>query len=70
MALEPPVVYEPSRLRTDARVRFSGRAGPVTLLQVKPGPFWDFVYRDATGALAEVTDPPDAACPVSLKSAA
>ncbi|MDV6303540.1 helicase-related protein [Rhodococcus cerastii] len=38
-----------------SRVRFPGDATVVTLVQVKQGSFWDFVYRDADGSLADVT---------------
>ncbi|MEV0388072.1 helicase-related protein [Nonomuraea sp. NPDC050643] len=48
-------VHDPGRLRTDARVRFPGHIAPVTLVQVKPGPFWDFVYRNVEGVLGEIT---------------
>jgi hypothetical protein len=47
-------VYDPSRLRAAARVRFPGH--PVgTLLQIRPGAFWDFVYRGPAGELGEVS---------------
>lgn len=47
--------HDPRLLRPDARVVFPGHTSPVTLLQVKPGPFWDFVYRSAAGRLDEIT---------------
>ena len=48
-------MYDPNRLRPDARVRFPGHTDPVILLQVKTGPFWDFVYRCPDGRLGEIT---------------
>lgn len=47
--------HAPSRLRADARVCFPGHTSSVTLVQVKPGPYWDFVYRGTSGALGEIT---------------
>lgn len=53
--MDPVAVYDPSRLRAAARVRFPGHPVPVTLLQVKSGAFWDFVYRGPAGELGEIS---------------
>lgn len=53
--MEAPNGYDPSLLRPDARVRFPGHVDVVTLLTVKPGPFWDFVYRGADSRPDEIT---------------
>lgn len=46
---------DPNELRPDTRVRFPGDSDVVSLVQVKPGPYWEFVYRTADGALGDVT---------------
>ena len=37
------------QLKPDARVRFPGHSEPVTLVAVKPGPFYDFFFIGPTG---------------------
>ena len=49
------VMFEPSRLVPDARVRFPGEEDAVTLVRVREGPFWEFVFRGSSGGLDEVT---------------
>jgi superfamily II DNA or RNA helicase len=46
---------DPLQLRPDARVRFPGETEVVSLVQVKQGPYWDFVCRTQTGQLVELT---------------
>ena len=52
-------MFEPSRLVPDARVRFPGEEDAVTLVRVREGPFWEFVFRGPSGSLGEVTLPED-----------
>ena len=44
-----------SQLVPDSRVRFPGGEDVVTLVRVRQGPFWEFVFRDPAGGLGEVT---------------
>ena len=37
------------QLKPDARVRFPGRNEPVTLIAVRPGPFYDFFFVGPDG---------------------
>jgi superfamily II DNA or RNA helicase len=53
--VEPSGVYDPALLTAGSRVWFPGQPAPVTLVQVSPGAFWDFVYRDRDGRLGELT---------------
>lgn len=46
---------DPDDLKPDTRVRFPGDPDVVTLVQVKPGAYWDFVYRTADGRLLGIT---------------
>ena len=50
---------DPSRLTPDARVRFPGEEEAVTLIRVRQGPFWEFVFRGPAGGFGEVTLPED-----------
>ena len=55
-------MFDPSRLTPDARVRFPGDEAAVTLVSVRQGPFWDFVFRGPSGGFGEVTLPEGRAC--------
>ena len=46
---------DPDDLKPDTRVRFPGDADIVSLVQVKPGAYWDFVFRTAAGGLIGIT---------------
>jgi superfamily II DNA or RNA helicase len=46
---------DPDDLKPDTRVRFPGDPDIVSLVQVKPGAYWDFVFRTADGGLIGVT---------------
>ena len=46
-------MFDPSRLAPDARVRFPGGEGAVTLVRVRQGPYWEFVFRDPSGGFGE-----------------
>ena len=48
-------MFDPSGLVPGARVRLPGDGEVVTLVQVREGPFWEFVFRDGLGALSEAT---------------
>ena len=46
---------DPDDLKPDTRVRFPGDPDIVSLVQVKPGAYWDFVFRTAGGGLIGIT---------------
>lgn len=46
---------DPSDLKPDTRVRFPGTSEVVSLIQVKPGSYWDFVVRTPGGGLIAIT---------------
>ncbi|MFV2177638.1 helicase-related protein [Actinomadura sp. LOL_016] len=46
---------EPGFLVPGARLRLPGHTDTVTLVQAKPGPFWDLVYRTDAGVLRDLT---------------
>ena len=46
---------DPIDLKPDTRVRFPGDRDVVVLVQVKPGPYWDFVFRTPDGRLLSIT---------------
>jgi hypothetical protein len=46
---EGAVAVDVEQLKPDARVRFPGHSEPVTLVAVKPGPFYDFFFIGPTG---------------------
>ena len=48
------------RLREDATVRLPGRADVVTLVKVKPGPFWEFFFEgpDADRSVRAIMNDP------------
>ncbi|MCY3807683.1 MAG: hypothetical protein OXG91_14565, partial [bacterium] len=48
-------MFDPSGLVPGAQVRLPGDGEAVTLVQVREGPFWEFVFRDGLGALDEAT---------------
>ena len=52
-------MFDLSRLTPDARVRFPGDEAVVTLVSVRQGPFWEFVFRGPSGGFGEVTLPED-----------
>ena len=56
---DAPTVFDPRRLMPDARVRFPGEDEAVTLVRVRQGPFWEFVFRGPSGRLDEMTLPED-----------
>lgn len=49
------MTVDPSQLVVDAKVRFPGDPDVVALVNVKQGPFWDFVYRDQDGQLFAIS---------------
>ena len=50
-------MFDPSQFVPDARVRFPGGEDAVTLVRVRQGPYWEFVFRDASGGFGELTLP-------------
>ena len=52
-------MFDLSRLTPDARVRFPGDEAAVTLVSVRQGPYWEFVFRGPSGGFGEVTLPED-----------
>lgn len=46
---------DPNDLKPDTRVRFPGDPDVVSLVQVKPGAYWDFVVRTPDGGLLAIT---------------
>jgi hypothetical protein len=50
-----PAGADPDDLKPDTRVRFPGDRAVVSLVQVRPGAYWDFVYRTADGGLIGIT---------------
>lgn len=46
---------DPADLKPETRVRFPGDPDIVSLVQVKPGAYWDFVFRTAGGGLVAIT---------------
>jgi hypothetical protein len=46
---DPPVPVDLERLKPTAQVRFPGRTDLVTLVAVRPGPFWEFYFDGPDG---------------------
>jgi superfamily II DNA/RNA helicase len=63
-------MLDPTLLVPDARVRFPGEAEVVALVQVKQGPFWDFVYQTADGQFLGITLAEDEVHEIELVSGA
>jgi superfamily II DNA or RNA helicase len=61
-------MLDPEHLIAGSRVRFPGDTNVVELVQVKQGPFWEFVYRDSGGALGDVTLAEDEIVDIELVS--
>src|SRR6266545_4946754 len=52
-------LFDPQKLIAGARLRLPGHTEPVTVIQVQPGAYWEFLVKGDTGDYRSVSLPED-----------